>query len=142
VLSGIAIDALSEGCAKCGGKFANRHLCCASYTVNALKSFEFQIELGIIGAGVRNFWVHTDCDKKTMEEWNNMTPDIHICVKCKKQLQRQDVVQPVFQVTNPREQNPLDPEDVGIALNDRVYFLHSDCANPGLNRHAGNILLL
>jgi hypothetical protein len=52
------------------------------------------------------------------------------------------VIQPVFQVINPREQNPLDPTDVGIALNERVYFLHADCSNPGLNRHSSNILLL
>jgi hypothetical protein len=52
------------------------------------------------------------------------------------------MIQPVFQVVNPREVNPADPEDIGMALGDRIYFVHADCENVKLDRKSGNILLL
>ncbi len=116
------------------------HLVTSAYFQSEIKHFGKQVELGIIGADVRTLWVHLDCQKMSRFHWN-MTPDIHTCMRCSQPIAARDVVQPVFQVTDPQAQNPSDPTDKGIALNERVYFVHADCRNPGLNKKSHHILL-
>jgi hypothetical protein len=140
VLDSLKIEALAHRCAACDKGFVDTHLVLTAYLRHDLRSFERQVELGIIGAQIRNVWVHFDCQKPSAKEWK-MTPDIQQCVRCKKHIAATDMVQPVFQVLDPRAVNPNDPSDVGISLNERVYFVHCDCANPGLNKHSSNILI-
>lgn len=135
------IEALAHGCAVCGKSFQDGTFVCNAYAKKDLRSFEKQIELGIIGQGVRSLWIHTSCKHPDIRSWN-VVPDIHTCVRCKKAFSSKDVIQPVFQIVNPRAQNPSDPTDVGIELGDRVYFMHADCENTQLNRTSGNILLV
>ena len=142
MLNELRIDALSQGCARCGKTFADGHRLLAGYFVKDVRSFEKQIELGIIGANVRNLWIHLDCDDPHLSRGWEMTPDIQHCIKCKAFLKKEDVVSPVFCIDNPRAMNPEDPTDMGITLRERVYFVHTDCTNPGLNRGASNILLV
>lgn len=103
-------------------------------------SFENQIDLGLIGANVRNNWLHFNCDKPLRTDWA-MYPDLHSCIRCKKKLEASDLIQPVFQVVNPRAVNPSDATDIGIALNERVYMVHCDCFNPQLTNRSSNILV-
>lgn len=69
-----------------------------------------------------------------------MNPDMHNCIRCKKKLGEKDMVQPVFQIIDSKAINPLDPTDIGIALNERVYFVHCDCTNSKLDAHSSNII--
>lgn len=135
------IEALSHGCAGCGKGFTDGTFCVTSYRVSDIRPFFSQVELGIIGAGVRNIWLHLDCDEVNLRSWN-MQPDIHVCIRCKSHLGRTDVVQPVFQVVNPDAINPDDPTDKGVELGDRIYFVHVDCKNTALNQSSSNILIL
>lgn len=141
MLSDLQIEALAHGCAKCAGVFKTTHLVTAAYFHSSVKTFEAQVEIGLIGQNVRNLWLHFDCDKPTYASWN-MTPDIHICIRCKKRFAKDDVVQPVFQIIDPRAVNPSDPTDVGLALNERVYFVHAECKNAGMNKKSSNIILV
>jgi hypothetical protein len=141
MLGNLQIKALAHNCAVCSKPFEDTHLVLAAYWHKSVRSFEKQIEIGLIGADVRNTWVHFSCDKPLFASWS-MTPDIHSCIRCKQKFAANDMIQPVFQVINPHAVNPLDPTDVGIALNERVYFVHYDCKNPGLNRQSSNILLV
>lgn len=141
MLGSLQIEALAHNCVACSKPFADRHLVLASYWQKDIRSFERQIELGLLGAAVRNTWLHFNCEKPLITSWT-MNPDMHSCIRCKKALGAQDMVQPVFQIINPRAVNPGDPTDVGIALNERVYFVHCDCANPALNNSRSNILLV
>jgi len=140
MLGNLQIEALTHRCAACSKGFAVQHLVVATYWVKHLRDFSRQIDIGIIGAGVRNMWVHFSCDKPLITSWA-MTPDMHSCIRCKKALGREDLVQPVFQIIDAKAVNPNDPTDVGIALNDRVYFVHCECANPALKHHGSNILV-
>lgn len=140
MLGNLQIKALAHNCAACGKPFADTSLVLAAYLQRSVRSFEQQIEIGLIGADVRNMWVHFSCDKPLFESWA-MTPDLHSCIRCKRKLESNDMIQPVFQVVNPQAVNPLDPTDVGIALNERVYFVHCDCTNTALNRQSSNILV-
>jgi len=141
MLNDLRIEALSLGCACCGKTFADGHRLMAAYFVRDVRSFEQQVELGIIGARVRNLWVHVDCDNPDLRVGWNMTPDIHHCIRCKTFLKKEDIVSPVFGIDNPRAVNPDDPSDIGISLRERVYFVHTDCKNPTLTRDSSNILL-
>lgn len=134
------IEALTHGCAKCGSNFKPDEFCTSGYSMDSLASFEKQIELGIAGQEIRNIWLHVNCGEPKLDSWN-MQPDLHVCIKCKKGLESNDVVQPVFRIDNPSVTNPNDPEDVGLTIGDRVYFIHAECDNPGLNKSHGNILL-
>lgn len=141
MLHGLQIDALAEGCADCGKPFEDAHRIRAAYAAKDIRSFERQVELGIIGANVRNFWVHVDCtDLKLTDEHWNMNPDIHHCIKCGKSLESDAIIVPVFQVIDPKAVNPDDPTDTGVALGERVYFIHADCKNTKLNKRNTNIL--
>lgn len=141
MLNDLRIEALSQHCAACSQPLADTHLIYASYWVRDLRSFEKQVELGIIGSSARNVWVHVDCDKPLYKSWN-MIPDLHTCIRCKKKLGDKDMVQPVFQVINARAVNPSDPTDIGIALGERVYLAHCNCSNPGLDKQSSNILII
>jgi hypothetical protein len=141
MLGDLQIEALSQGCARCSKTFADGHRLIAGYFVKDVRSFEMQVELGIIGAQIRNLWIHVDCDDPFLQKGWNMTPDIHHCIKCKKFLQKEEVVAPVFGIDNPRAVNPSDPQDIGISLRERVYFVHVDCSNPTLTHNASNILI-
>ena len=143
MLPGLLVEALTHGCADCGKPFEDRHRVKAAYVTKSITSFYNQIELGIIGASVRNYWVHLDCEDPALwsNEWN-MNPDIQHCVKCGEGLSSKDMVVPVFQIVDPRAVNPNDPTDVGVALGDRVYFVHADCRNRELNKRSTNLLLL
>ena len=140
MLGNLQIEALTHRCAKCSNAFADKHLVLATYWVKSVRDFSLQVDIGIIGAGVRNAWVHFDCEKPLFTSWI-MTPDLHSCIRCRKALNSADLVQPVFQVIDARAVNPLDHTDVGVALNDRVYFVHCDCTNPSLTKHSSNILV-
>jgi len=136
----LQIEALAQQCVSCGKPFKDGHLVFAAYWCNALSSFEKQVDLGLIGSEVRNTWLHFNCDKPLRTDWA-MYPDLHSCIRCKKKLETADLVQPVFQVTNPRAVNPNDFTDVGIAFNERVYMVHCDCFNPQLTHRSTNILV-
>ena len=137
----IAINALAHGCARCSTPFQDRHFCVAAYTVSTLRSFERQVELGIIGASVRNYWVHLACKDPTLKQFK-MHPDIQYCIRCNLALGKHNVVQPVYQIVDPEAINPADHTDKGVALGERVFFVHADCKNPSLNRENTNILLV
>lgn len=140
MLSDRQIEALAQGCAKCGKPFAEANFCLSAYLVDDLSGFEDQLELGITAVHTRTLWVHVDCQNVKLEGWD-MLPDIHICIRCKKPLDKKHLVQPVFQVTDGKAVNPNDPTDFGVAIGDRIYFMHGDCANPRLDGSQGNILL-
>lgn len=142
MLPGNLLEALAHGCANCGRRFDNRHRIKPAYRVNEITSFYNQVALGIIGAQARNFWVHLDCEDPTVKDtkWK-MNPDINHCIACGEGLATKDIVTPVFQVIDPRAVNPNDLTDIGIALNDRIYFVHADCANRELNKRGSNLLV-
>lgn len=142
MLSDLQIEALSQGCARCGKTFHDGHRLTAAYFTKDVRSFERQVELGIIGARIRNIWCHVSCEDPTLatNAWN-MTPDIHHCIKCKSFLQKEDIVVPVFGIDNPRAVNPNDPTDIGISLRERIYFVHVDCKNKTLTGESSNIIL-
>ena len=133
MLGDLQIEALTHGCAKCGKPFADTHFVSAAYFQKTVRSFAKQIEIGIAGQGVRNVWVHLDCADPSVKEWK-VTPNIHKCIRCKKEFSREDLIQPAFQIVKPRAVNPHDPTDVGIELGDRVYFIHADCGDAKLKQ--------
>lgn len=135
------IEALAQGCAKCAQPFKDTDLLHAAYWQKDVRSFENQIELGILGYGIRNLWFHVDCKAPSIRSWN-VTPDIHSCVRCKKGFSSSDVILPLFQIVNPKAVNPEDSSDVGIELGDRVYFMHADCRNVRLDSASSNIILV
>jgi hypothetical protein len=93
-----------------------------------------------VGAGVRNFFIHLDCeDPELLKGWF-VLPSIHHCIRCNGALKPADMVQPVFSVEDPKVRNPNDPTDLGVSLRERIFFVHCDCKNPGLNRASGNII--
>lgn len=141
MLPSIQTEALAHGCAACGCSFQDRHRIVSVYRTSDVTSFYTQVELGIIGSQVRNFWKHLSCDDPTLRhsDWH-MNPDLNHCIRCNKALSQKDMVSPVFQVTDPNAVNPDDTSDVGIALAERVYFVHADCRNIALNKSATNIL--
>jgi len=140
MLGDLRIEALTHRCAACDTELVSQHLVLAVYWHKQLRAFERQVELGLLGAGVRNVWSHFSCEKPLITSWV-MNPDMHNCIRCKKILGKEDLVQPVFQITDNKAVNPLDPTDVGIALNERVYFTHCNCANPKLDKQSSNILV-
>jgi len=135
----ISIETLSHGCVDCGQPFQIADRICSIYRAGEVRSFETQIELGVIGGGVRNYWIHLYCHNHKLKE-HGLKPDIHHCVECRKGLAKDDLVIPIFQVTNPRAINPLDPTDVGISLAERVYFIHGNCRNIAMNKQSTNPL--
>ena len=142
MLTDLRIEALSHGCAKCSKPLDHGHRVLTAYHVSELRSFSSQVELGLIGAGARNFWTHVECDNPTLEKgnWFHMHPDIHHCIRCGNSLAAKDVVNPVFRVEDPNMVNPTDPTDRGVALGDRIYFMHADCKSPGLTRGDGILI--
>lgn len=134
------IIALSHRCAACDHLLRDGDVVVSGYFQKDIRITHTHIELGIIGADVRTLWFHLDCHKKRKDEWR-MYPELQICIRCGKNLEAKDIVQPAFQVTNPRAINPSDPTDVGIALNERIYLVHYDCRNTSLDKNASNILL-
>jgi len=141
MLNDLRIEALTHECVRCSKPLRHGHRVLSAYYVSELRSFAQQVELGLIGAGARNFWTHVECDNPTLKEgvWF-MHPDIHHCVRCGESLTSKDVVNPVFRVDDPNMQNPEDPMDRGVALGDRIYFMHADCKNRALTR--GSSILL
>lgn len=133
------LEMLAHGCAGCGRAFKSSERVCSIYRAQDITSFEQQVELGIIGAGVRNHWVHLYCSDPTLKD-HSLKPDIHHCIECRTSLDKKDMVMPVFQVTDPRAVNPLDPTDVGLALAERVYFVHGSCRNKALDKDKDNPL--
>lgn len=136
MLDDLRIEALAHGCVKCNKPLAHRQRVLTAYHVSELRSFSRQVELGLIGAGTRNFWTHVECDDPTLAKgtWFHMHPDIHHCIRCGKSLAAKDVVNPVFRVEDPNMVNPTDPADRGVALGDRIYFMHADCTSPALTK--------
>lgn len=137
----LLIEALTHNCVSCTKPLTSGHRVITAYYVSDLRSFSQQVELGLLGASARNFWVHVECANPKLKEgtWH-MHPDIHHCIRCGKSLATKDVVNPVFQIVDAKAVNPSDPTDVGIAMSDRIYFLHSDCANPQLTRGSGLLI--
>lgn len=142
VFSDLQIEALGHGCAVCSKPFVLNHRIRTAYRTQDIRSFEFQAELGIIGAGVRNIWMHVDCsDPKLLRNTWGMAPDIHHCIKCKNGLKKDELISPVFSIDDANAINPSDPTDRGLALRERVYFIHADCRNPSLTGSQSNILI-
>ncbi len=139
-MDSLLVKAIAHRCAACSSHFAPQHLVMAAYRHSTVRHFGDQVEIGIIGADVRNLWIHFSCDKPLITSWI-MTPDLHNCIRCKKRLEDNHMIQPVFQILDAKMVNPADPTDVGISLNERVYFVHCDCGNPALNAHSSNILV-
>jgi hypothetical protein len=140
MLSDLQIEALAQGCGNCGGSLKAGNRVLAVYHASTVRSFAQQVELGVIGASARNFWVHLWCEDPKLEKGWHMHPDIHHCIRCSDPLHKQDVVVPVFQVVDPEAVNPADSTDKGIALGDRVYFVHVDCKNGRLDKKGTSIL--
>jgi len=142
MFSDLQINALGNGCAACGKPFVLNSRVRTAYRVGDVRSFEMQVELGIIGSNARNIWMHADCnDPQLLGKGWNMAPDIHHCIRCRSKLSREEIVSPVFSIDDANAVNPSDPTDRGLVLRDRVYFIHADCKNPRLNSQASNILL-
>lgn len=139
LLDTIRIEALNSQCTACGNPLHDRERIVATYPVSSIRSFEKQIELGILGAGIRNYWVHLDCTNPFLQGYS-MIPDITHCIHCKNLLTPTDIVLPVFQVTGVNVANPEDPTDKGLTLGDRVYFVHANCKNRNLKGDSGNLL--
>ena len=137
----IRIEALNASCASCGVALKDRDRITSAYSVKDIRSFEFQVELGILGADIRNYWIHVDCiDPALSTGLDHLQPSIHPCIRCNEQLESQDVICPVFQVVTAKVQNPSDPTDIGIGLGERVYFVHADCKNKELTKQPTSIL--
>jgi len=133
MLDDLRIEALAHGCATCSKPLNEGHRVLSAYHVSELRSFSRQAELGIIGAGARNFWTHVECANPALAKGSwAMHPDIHHCIRCGNKLSAKDIVNPVFRVDDPNMVNPSDPGDRGVALGDRIYFMHADCKNPAL----------
>jgi len=141
MFSDLQIHALGGGCAACSKPFVLNHRVRTAYCAGDIRSFETQVELGIIGRGVRNIWVHVECSDPALLKDYNMTPDIHHCIKCHAFLKKEEIVSPVFSIDDANAMNPNDPTDRGLALRERVYFVHADCRNPLLRGQASNILI-
>jgi len=135
MLNDLRIEALAQGCVSCSKPLKHGHRVLTAYHLSELRSFAQQVELGLLGAGARNFWTHVECENPDLEKgtWA-MHPDIHHCVRCGDSLSKKDVVNPVFRVEDPNMVNPSDPADRGVALGDRIYFMHADCKNPALTK--------
>lgn len=138
-LSTNQIVALSRQCARCTALLGSGHVVVATYVRHTLERFSNSLDIGLMGQGVRNIWAHVDCQKPLLKDWN-MHPDLHTCLRCKKKIAAHDMIQPVFQVLDSAAINPIDPTDVGITLNDRVYFSHCECHNPTLSKGNGIIV--
>jgi len=130
------IIALSHRCAACEHVLQDGDLIVSGYFQKDVRTTQTHAELGIIGANIRTLWFHLNCNKKGRNQWH-VYPELQTCFCCGKKFQANDIVQPAFQVTNPRAVNPSDPTDVGIALNERIYLIHYDCRQAQTN----NILL-
>ena len=141
MLDDLRIEALAHGCVECSKPLKLGHRVLSAYHVSELRSFSRQVELGLIGAGARNFWIHVECDNPDLETgaWA-LHPDIHHCIRCGNQLSAKDVVNPVFRVEDPDMANPTDPADRGVSLGDRIYFMHANCKSPALTQ--GNSMLI
>lgn len=133
------IEALAHSCANCGKTLCATDRIHAAYTLDSVRSFARQVELGIIGEDVRNAWAHLVCSNPTLKGYN-VQPDLHACIDCKRRFGANDLVVPVYQVLNPRAVNPSDPTDVGITLSERVYLVHHNCRNIRLDQNSSNIL--
>lgn len=66
-----------------------------------------------------------------------MRPDIQYCIRCREPIRTRDVVQPVFGVQDAQAVNPLDPQDKGLVLGERIYFVHVDCKNRDMRTGSG-----
>jgi len=142
MLNDLRIEALTHGCARCSKPLTLNHRVLAAYFVSELRGFSHQVELGIIGAGARNFWTHVECDNPKLDKGSwYMHPDIHHCIRCGKTLTTKDVVNPVFRVDDPNMVNPSDPGDRGVALGDRIFFMHADCKSPALVKGSGLLIV-
>jgi len=141
MFSDLQIYALGGGCASCSKPFVLNHRVRTAYCAGDLRSFENQMELGILGSGVRHVWMHVECSDPALLKEYNMSPDIHHCIKCHSRLRKEEIVSPVFSIDDANMVNPADPTDRGLALRDRVYFVHADCRNTTLNNQSSNILI-
>jgi len=130
MFSDLQIEALAHGCAKCAKPFILNSRVRSAYLVRDIHSFEHQVELGIAGRGVRNLWLHVDCADPTLitKQWN-MKPTIQHCIRCSRELKRDELVVPVFSIDDANAVNPADPTDRGLALRERVFFMHADCSD-------------
>jgi hypothetical protein len=103
------------------------------YKHGELGTFAAQVELGIAGNNVRNYWAHLYCTNPTLTGYN-VQPSIHTCIECRTALTKNDLILPVFQVLNPKAINPRDVTDFGVELSDRIYFVHFNCRNKKLQQ--------
>jgi len=131
MLSSLQIEALAQGCCRCGQSLEDRDRVRVLYPVSGLQGFERQIALGLIGSDTRNFWAHLNCnDPKVRKSKWHMHPDLRHCIRCGEGLRKRDMVSPIFQVVDPQAVNPDDADDQGISLGDRVYLIHASCHDP------------
>lgn len=125
------IEALASRCLQCTGLLADRHRVIVTYFTKDILQGQQLHELGLFVGSLRPMWRHVDCADPMMEKYA-MRPDIHYCVRCRKALRELDAISPVMQVLDARAVNPSDPTDTGLALGDRIHFVHADCGNRDL----------
>jgi hypothetical protein len=125
-MDSLRIDAVSERCLVCTKHLADRHRVVPTYDTSSLLYSRQHLEVGLLVNDVRPMWRHVDCADPMLRGYN-VLPDIHYCVRCRAPLGKSEIVHPVFQVVDPKAQNPNDPTDVGIAFGDRIHFAHADC---------------
>lgn len=138
----ILIEAVSCCCGKCSKPLRQLERIVGSYVCKHLTEMAVDpykgADVGIIPA-VRPIWIHVDCSNTQLTGWH-LNPSIRHCIKCGLAVSKEDVLVPVFRVENERAVNPSDPTDVGIALGERLYFVHADCTNPRLSSINTNLL--
>lgn len=134
-MDSLRIDAVSERCLVCTAPLARRHFVVPTYLAHDLLYAKQHLEVGLLVNGVRPMWHHVDCADPSLKRYN-VLPDIHYCLRCRRQISNYEVIQPVFCVDNPRAVNPKDPTDVGMTFGDRIYFRHVDCTNRQLRDDA------
>ena len=139
-MDGVRLDALTYRCVTCCQALDVRHRVLGSYRMSDLVYARHELEVGYFSHGARPLWRHVDCADPTLKGYN-MRPDIQHCVKCRKRLAKDDIIQPVFGIENANAINPADPTDRGLTLGERIYFMHADCANPAHSEGRGILVV-
>lgn len=138
-MDGIRHDAIATRCLTCRQVLDARHRILGAYRVSDLVYARHELDVGFFSHGARPHWRHVSCTDPTLAKLH-MRPDLQYCIRCRRRLSTDDIVQPVFGVENANAINPHDPTDRGLTLGERIYFTHVDCTNPKLS--AGDSLLV
>lgn len=127
-MDSVRIDALASRCLCCCTLLGDAHRVIPAYRAESLLYARQEHELGLFVGDVRPMWRHVDCADPKLLRYA-MRPDIQYCVRCRQALRAADAITPVMQVVDPKAVNPNDPTDTGLALGDRIHFVHVDCGD-------------